>query len=240
MTLWMVMLGALIGCGSSTPEPTPGETPAASARGKGKHKGKGRKAKRRRRARGKAPQLKPVGASGDVFGKLVLTQVEEPGRKPNPTVAPAAGTAEGTDAAGTAAKATPEATAGTEAAGTEAADTDAAGTETAGTPMVTRTKAELQLRWGTDGTQTVGLGKVRGTCTESDPKPVGPPGKEKTPLWTVRCEDGTNTLDLFILQVGPRISVVRETPGATPDAPKVFKPVKRIPLVEGATLKRES
>ncbi|MEN0064793.1 MAG: hypothetical protein AAGA48_21790 [Myxococcota bacterium] len=211
MTLWMVILGALVGCGSSTTQPTSADNPTASARGKakvgkrGKRRGGRFKGKRRKGGKQKGPRMAPVGASGDVMGKLVLTKLEEPVKKANPTP-------------------TPEGTAG----------------EAAATSMITRTKAELQLTWGENKAQTVGLGKVRGTCTDAPIRPVGNAGKEKTPLWTVRCADGDKSLELFILQVGQRISVVRESPGATPDAPKVFKPVKRIPLAQGATLKREA
>lgn len=225
MTLWMVLLGALIGCGSSTPEPTQTEAPAAKARAKGKHKKKGKrrmKAKRRR----KATQVAPVGAAGEVVGTLVLTKVEEPARRLAKT---ATNTAPGT------ATATTDAPPANGAAATPPEGT----ADASGTPMVTRTKAELELRWGTDGTATVGLGKVKGTCTEGEREPIGPEGKEKTPLWTVRCADGSRDIELYILQVGPRITVVREVPGATPEAPATFNPVKRIKLAQGATLKRE-
>jgi len=225
MTLWMVILGALIGCGSSTPEPT-AEAPTASARGKqAKRKMKARKRKHKARRRAaRRSQMPPVGAAGDVFGELVLTRLEEPSGAPKTApVAVVDGTADAPvleDA-------------------DEADAADAAG-EASGTGMVTRTKAELKLRWGTDGAQTVPLGKVKGTCAEGEARPVGPPGKEKTPLWSVQCDTGDKTIDLFILQIGPRISVVREAPGATADAPRTVKPVKRIPLAQGATLKRES
>ncbi|MEO0602916.1 MAG: hypothetical protein AAF211_15860, partial [Myxococcota bacterium] len=210
MSLWMVLLGTLLGCGSSTPEPASTEAPAA-ARGKAKRKfAKNKRRRMKGKRKGKAQRQAPIGAAGEVLGELVLTKMEEPVRKPQ--AAPAK-------------PATPEA----QAAPAEAAD----GVEAEGTEMVTRTKAELKLRWGADGTDTVSLGKVRGTCTEGDTKPIGPAGKEKTPLWTVRCDDGSKEIELFILQIGPKISVVREVPGTTPEAQATFKPVKRIPLVQG-------
>ena len=201
MTLWMFVLGAMVGCGSSTPEPPAEAAAARSAKTKGKMKGRKGKARRRR---AKAPEVPPVGAAGEVLGELVLTKTEEPAGKPKtpPTVEVAA--------------------------------------ETEDTAMVIRTNAELKLSWGTDGAQTVGLGKVLGTCAESETRPVGPPGKEKTPLWAVRCQHGDRTIDLFILQIGPRLSVVREVSGKTPEAPATYKPVKRIPLVLGAKIKRDS
>ncbi len=213
MTLWMVLLGATLGCGWSTPEPAPTEAPTSAARenAKGKARGKRKmKMKRRRRAKAKH-RAAAVGGSGDVMGTLVLTEVEEPVRRTAPTAAPAA-----------------------------SAEPSAEGGDAGGTPMVTRTKAELKLVWAGDGSATVGLGKIKGTCSEGATKPIGPVGREKMPLWTVHCKDGEKVVDLFILQVGQRISVVREIPGASEDAPATFKPVKRVPLVEGATLKRAS
>lgn len=213
MSLMMVVLGALIGCGWSTPEPTQPE-PTVGARAKrrpAKRKGKGKSAKfrRGRKAKARRAAMTPVGAAGDVNGTLVLTTLEEPARVVRPAPGPQA-----------------------EAEGTAEAEP--------ATPMVTRTKAELKLSWGDDGASTVSLGKVRGTCTDAPTAPVGPPGQEKTPLWTVRCIDGERTLDLYILQVGRRISVVRELDQPTPEGAKAFKPVKRIPLVEGAVLRRDS
>jgi hypothetical protein len=100
--------------------------------------------------------------------------------------------------------------------------------------MVKRTTAEMVLTFADSSSQKVMLGTVPGICTEAQPTPVGPPGQQQTPLWSVRCVDGAKTSDLAILQTADQLLVLRLTQGAA--APK---PVKRIRLAQGAVLQKK-
>lgn len=101
------------------------------------------------------------------------------------------------------------------------------------------TAATLALTFADGSTQTVELGSVPGTCTEVEPKPIGPAEQQHTPLWAVQCVDAVEgSSDVAVLQLGTTISVVRAaTPaeGATPQ----FKPVKRVRLVPGVTVAKK-
>lgn len=98
------------------------------------------------------------------------------------------------------------------------------------------TDASMILTWGDEGKAQVSLGQVDGTCTSIDPVPVGPQGKQHTPLWTVRCDDAGKSVELYVLQVNNLLAVVRMEGTAGPGA---YKVVRRVPLVAGAKLEKK-
>ncbi len=216
-----LMLTLLTGC-SSTPEPA-ADAPAAQAKkaaktDKGaKNKGAkgGKAAKAGKGAKGKAAKgKKAAGASKlqpvGAAGPVVGELKLSPVEDaPKAPPAPAAAPGEGEEAA------------------------------PAEVATVARTQADLLLTFGEAGEATVTLGKVKGTCAELPPEPVGPEGKQQTPLWTLRCGEGDKTVDLFVLQVGDGISVVRAVPPTTEGQAATWRPVKRVPLAKGAELQRK-
>lgn len=102
----------------------------------------------------------------------------------------------------------------------------------------TSTDASIALAWGEGQTADAKLGSVDGVCTSVPPAPVGPEGRERTPMWTVSCEHEGQTSQLYILQVGNVLAVVRGVPTGNEAKPTAYKPVRRIRLVPGATIER--
>jgi hypothetical protein len=150
----------------------------------------------------------PLGVAGPVVGELTLTVLEPP---------PPAGSEDG-------------------AAGGE---DGAAPAEPANPPVtVKHTQADLVLTFSDGQTVPVTLGKVTGTCAEVPIQPVGPPGNQRTPLWSVRCTDAVTTSDLAVIQLGEQIMVLRAMP--TPAGELQHRPVKRVPIAAGATLQRKA
>ncbi|MBX2799566.1 MAG: hypothetical protein KTR31_17955 [Myxococcales bacterium] len=102
----------------------------------------------------------------------------------------------------------------------------------------TRTEAKLALTFGEDGTAEVDLGSIKGKCAEVERVPVGPKGKEQTPLWSIQCGEGDKSANLYVQQVGSMLLVVRAFQPLKEGAPVRYRPVKRIPMVDGAKLER--
>ena len=105
-------------------------------------------------------------------------------------------------------------------------------------PTPQKTSAALALTFGETGEAKVELGQVDGTCDELDPVPVGPEGKQHTPLWTVRCGVGDDKDELYILQIADTIAVIREVPPTAEGQRATYRPVNRVPLAKGALLQR--
>jgi hypothetical protein len=187
-----------------------GKAKTAPPRGKSAKVGKGRPAQG-------VPMPAPVGAAGPVAGVLTLTTEQVPVTPPAPAPTPAPPPADG---------AAPPA---------EGAPPAPAPAPVEGAPMKTVTNASMALTWGEAGKADVKLGQVDGTCAVVPSVPVGPVGRQHTPLWTVSCDDGTAKSELYILQVNNLLAVVRGAEGAAPGA---FKPVRRVPLVAGAMVER--
>jgi len=215
MSITLLMLTALLGCGSPTeptpqPKPAPGQARKPPVRAKAKT---GNMAPAKNKApRGKAPRRplpKPVGAAGPVDGVLQLT-VATPDAAPEEPPA--------------------DAPADEEPPADAPADGDAA---------EAKTKASLTLSWGDDGTAEVELGEVEATCEEIEPSPVGPEGQQRTPTWTVSCTTGETTYEMYILQVKSVLAVVRGTPTGNEAKPMDYKPVRRVRLAAGATIRKK-
>ncbi|MEQ1567248.1 MAG: hypothetical protein ABMA64_16525, partial [Myxococcota bacterium] len=101
-----------------------------------------------------------------------------------------------------------------------------------------KTEAKLVLTFA-DGTETpLTLGKVDGTCTEKAPVPIGPEGMQQTPLWMVSCVDaGGKSSELAIAQVSDQLTVLKAL--TAPTGKVDYKPIKRIKLAAGATVKKK-
>jgi len=103
-----------------------------------------------------------------------------------------------------------------------------------------KTHVAVDLTFGEDGSATVELGKVNGTCSEVASESVGPEGREQVPTWTLRCKHREDrTVDLFILQTGKFMSLIKFVESTEPNGKSRFVPIKRIPLADGATLTRD-
>ncbi|HHO53109.1 MAG TPA: hypothetical protein ENK18_20100 [Deltaproteobacteria bacterium] len=236
MSSVFLLLAVLGGCGSSSDPPAQDgaatkarKAPGEARQAKGRPQ-RGAKAGGARAAGAGAPQapLAPVGAAGPVLGTLRLVVTG------------------GAADEGAPAGAEPAA-AGTEPGGQQAADVAAtpAGTAPAGAGGAQarakpQTAASLVLSYGEGGETEVALGSVDGTCDQIEPVLVGPEGKQQLPLWAVRCGEAGEAANLYILQIGSNISVVREIPSSGEGVPIRYRPVKRVPLVKGAQLKRRS
>lgn len=102
------------------------------------------------------------------------------------------------------------------------------------------TSVALHLTWD-DGAEShdVQLGTYPGPCAPTDAVPVGMPGAERTPLWSLRCgpADADMPTELFLLQVGASLSAIQrvEPSKQFPDKPR-FRPVAKVLLANGATL----
>ena len=105
-------------------------------------------------------------------------------------------------------------------------------------PSGKTTQATITFAFSDGTTKDVPVGKVPGNCTEAVPKPIGPDGKEQTPLWAVQCVDGDSTVDIAIAQLGQSVSVLRAPKAAEGVTPQ-YKIVKRVRLVPGVTLTKK-
>lgn len=105
------------------------------------------------------------------------------------------------------------------------------------------TAVTLDLTWGEDGSHQVDLGAYPGPCAEVEPTPVGQPGRERTPMWAIRCgpPEAETPSEVFLMQVGASLSVIQrvEPSKQFPDRPR-FRPVAKLPLVAGAELEKGS
>jgi hypothetical protein len=102
-----------------------------------------------------------------------------------------------------------------------------------------QTTATMKLSWGDGQSTEASLGSVEGTCRSVEPKPVGPAGRERIPMWTVACEHDGATSELYILQIASLLAVVKGTPTGDETKPMAYKPVRKVRLVPGAQLQRE-
>jgi hypothetical protein len=105
-------------------------------------------------------------------------------------------------------------------------------------PTGKQTQATLDFAFSDGTTKEIPVGKVPGNCTETEPKPIGPEGKQQTPLWAVQCVDGETTVDIAIAQIGQSVSVLR-APKAPEGVTPQYKIVKRVRLVPGVTLSKK-
>lgn len=247
MSGMFLLFAVLGGCGSSEPSSPAG--PAAKAR-KAPAKAKLAKAKlaKAKAARPTQQAAAPVGASGPVLGTLKLVATEGSAAKgaagapgaPAEGAVGAPGAPAGAPGAPAGAPAPEEASAEPAAPAAEPGTPDEAVAGQAAPGAKTQTAASLLLTYGEGGQTEVSLGRVDGTCTQLEPAPVGPEGKQQMPLWTVRCGVEGQQSDLYILQLGSNISVIREVPSSGEGVPTRYRPVKRVPLAKGAQLKRQS
>lgn len=223
------LLAALLGCGADAPPPAPQPKPAQQARkapvkAKAKTGNLGPQQAGRGKAhpprRGVAPAGKPlpppIGGAGAVKATLVLevAKAESTPPAPQPAPAPEGGAPVEGEAPAPAPAPAPESTAKVEST------------------------ALVKLAWGEGQSAEASLGTVDGTCTSVEPAPVGPEGRERTPMWTVSCEHEGATSELYILQIGNLLAVVRGTPTGDEAKPMAYKPVRRVRLAPGAKLER--
>ena len=101
-----------------------------------------------------------------------------------------------------------------------------------------KTEAKLKLTFE-GGDEEVLLGKVPGTCAQTEPTPVGPEGKEQLPIWSVICTFGEKKANIVVAQVGDLIITMREEPKRPGMTTPRFRPVRRTKLAKGAMLYRE-
>lgn len=188
----VLLVLALVACGSPEPAPTPLPPPPARSKAKSKPPVRAKaktgnmvpgKGKAKAPARGKAGMKRPppVGGPGENKGFLVL--------------------------------------------------------EVSGAEAELKTDASVVLAWGEGEATKVHLGEVEGRCTSVAPQPVGPEGRQHTPLWTVSCDHMGTMTELYVLQVKTLLAVVRGGPAE--GRPMAYKPVRRVPLRPGATLVRD-
>ncbi|MCB9688729.1 MAG: hypothetical protein H6738_18765 [Alphaproteobacteria bacterium] len=105
------------------------------------------------------------------------------------------------------------------------------------TPTSPVTQASLSLSFSNGTTQQVPLGRVAGTCTELEPRPVGPVGSQVESLWSVSCVDATGPHEVHLVQKDAQLLVGKTV--ATGHGPTI-KLFKRIRLAPGAIVKRKS
>lgn len=199
----------LVAC--STPEPPAKPVAPVAAQKAAKQKGAPKGAKTAKG--GKSAKGQPAGAKA--AGAKAKAAPKAPAPKPIGAPGPVVGELK-------LAAAAPAAPAGADAA-----------------PGPAKTEASLALGFADGQTTTVALGAVEGTCAEIAPVPVGPAGKQKTPTWSVKCTDGGASSEVYVLQLGKTVTVVKATPDPAGAAAPKFRIVKRVPLVDGATLERK-
>lgn len=104
------------------------------------------------------------------------------------------------------------------------------------TPPAPVTAASLALTFSNGATQQVPLGRVAGTCSELEPRPVGPVGSQIESLWSVSCVDAAGSHEVHLVQKESQLLVGETVQTGHGPTIKLFK---RIRLAPGAIVKRK-